>query len=95
MAVPRTSSTKWRCMSFGLSSLMLAPYPSTVPIRVSVAMSGSGTPAPMRKRACSTLGYERSQRSSGTSISSVPKRSQFCSPQAAMAGPRKRVRGET
>ena len=65
---------------------MLAPYPSTVPMRVSVAMSGSGTPARMRKRACSTLGNERSHHSSGTSISSVAKRSQFCSPHAAMAG---------
>ena len=35
---------------------MFAPYPSTVPMRVSVAMSGSGTPARIRKRACSTFG---------------------------------------
>ena len=44
IAVPAMSSTKWRCRSFGCSKRMLAPYPSTVPMRVSVAISGSGTP---------------------------------------------------
>ncbi len=74
---------------------MLAPYPSTVPMRVSVAISGSGTPARMRKRACSTLGNDRSQRSIGTSTSSLEKSRPFCAPQARIAGTRKRVLGET
>ena len=59
---------------------MFAPYPSTVPMRVSVAISGSGTPARTRKRACSTLGNERSHHSSGTSIKSVANVSQLLLP---------------
>ena len=74
---------------------MLAPNPSTVPIRVNVAISGSGTPARIRKRACSTLGNERSHHSSGTSISSLENRALFCSPHAVIAGSRNFVRGET
>ena len=73
---------------------MFAPYPSTVPILVSVAMSGSGTPTRIKKRACSTLGNERSHLSVGTSINSLEKRSQFCVPQASIAGTRNLVRGE-
>ncbi len=95
VAVPPMSSTKCRCSSFGCSRRMLAPNPSTVPIRVNVAIKGSGTPAPMRNRACSTLGKERSHHSSGTSMSSVENCAQFCSPHAAMAGNRNFVRGET
>ena len=95
MAVPAMSSTKWRCSPFGCSRRMLAPYPSTVPIRVNVAISGSGTPARMRNRACSTLGKERSHQSSGTSIRSLENNALFCSPHAVMAGRRNLVRGET
>ena len=64
-------------------------------MRVSVAMSGSGTPARIKNRAWSTVGYDRSHHSSGGSISSVEKRAQFCSPHAAMAGRRNSVRGDT
>ena len=39
--------TEWRIMP---------PKPSTVPIRVSVQMIGSGTPASIRSRACATFG---------------------------------------
>ncbi len=74
---------------------MFAPYPSTVPIRVKVDTSGSRTPERIRCRVCSTLGNERSQRSSGAWSSSVEKRSQFCRPQEAMAGTRNFVRGGT
>ena len=35
---------------------MLAPKPSTVPMRVSVGMSGSGTPGLMRKRGLLDVG---------------------------------------
>jgi hypothetical protein len=74
---------------------MLAPNPSTVPIRVSVAMSGSGTPAWMRWRACATFGTCSGQVSSGTWSTSVPKVSVFCACQASMAGTRCFVRGDT
>ena len=79
----------------GLQQAVFAPKPSTVPMRVSVAMRGSGTPARIRKRACSTLGKERSHHSSGTSISSVENRALFCSPHALIAGSRNFVRGDT
>ena len=74
---------------------MLAPKPSTVPMRVSVAMSGSGTPALMRWRAWATLGMCAGQVSSGTCSTSVPNSSVCCACQASMAGTRCFVRGDT
>ena len=75
---------------------MLAPKPSTVPMRVSVAMSGSGTPLVMRWRAWATFGkllgpgVERHVERSRCRTARV-----FCACQASMAGTRNFVRGDT
>ena len=74
---------------------MLAPKPSTVPMRVSVAINGSGTPDVMRWRAWATFGKCSGHVSSGTWIGSVPNVAVCWASQASMAGTRCRVRGET
>ena len=74
---------------------MLAPKPSTVPMRVRVAISGSGTPAVIRWRAWATFGMWAGQVSSGTWSTWVPNRSVCWACQASMAGTRCLVRGDT
>ncbi len=74
---------------------MLAPNPSTVPMRVRVAMRGSGTPEVIRWRAWATLGMCSGQVSSGTWSTSVPKVAWWLACQASMAGTRCFVRGDT
>ena len=71
----------------------MAPNPSTVPIRVSAVMIGSGAPWRMRNFDCSTLGKFSGQVSRGTSRIGVENCSTRCSSQASMAGTRYFVRG--
>ncbi len=74
----------------------MAPKPSTVPMRVSVAISGSGTPAVMRKLRLGDVGevrgpgVERDVEDLGAELLAVR-----CACQASMAGTRCSVRGET
>ena len=51
---------------------MSAPKPSTVPMRVSAAINGSGTLRCTSRRAWATLGNCSGHVDSGTSMSSVP-----------------------
>ncbi len=74
---------------------MSAPNPSTVPIRVSAAIIGSATPRSMSRRAWATFGYWPGQVDSGTSSSGVPNVAVWFACQAAIAGTRWRVRGDT
>ena len=53
---------------FRLQRTNIGPEALDRPDPGQVAMSGSGTPARIRNRACSTLGKERSHHSNGTSI---------------------------
>ena len=78
-----------RCRSPGWRRRMLAPKPSTVPMRVSVAISGSGTPALMRGGPARRWGSAPGQVSSGTSSSSVPN----CSRVLLLPGLDGRARG--
>ena len=73
----------------------MPPNPSTVPIRVRAPMVGPGTPWRRRNLVWSTLGKLSGQVSRGMSSSGVPNCSARWASQAAMAGRRCRVRGET
>ena len=64
-------------------------------MRVSVAMSGSGTPALMRWRAWATFGMCTGHVSSGMSSISLPKRAVCWACHASMPGTRNLVRGDT
>ena len=73
----------------------MAPKPSTVPMRVSAEIVGSGAPLAMRNLDCSTFGKCSGQVSSGMSSGSVPNCSRAAPPTPRWPGPRNRVRGET
>ena len=74
---------------------MSAPKPSTVPMRVSAAINGSGTPRCTSSRAWATLGNCSGHVDRGTSMSSVPNVAAWCCCHAAIAGTRNLVRGLT
>jgi hypothetical protein len=88
-----TSSPNQRWL-LGSSPRMHAVAP-TVPMRVRVPISGSGTPASTRKRPWATLGKYSGQVARGTSMISVPNSRRCWSCHAVIAGPRNRVRGDT
>ena len=94
MAVPSISSSKPRSKSGWGAVRSIPPNPSTVPIRVSSPITGSGTPAEEEGR----LGHRREVLGPGVERhveDGVPNCSTRCSSQARMAGHRWRVRGDT
>ena len=94
IAVPAMLSAK-NCWRSGTAACrIIAPNPSTVPIRVRAMMTGSRTPWSRRYFDWATDGYDAGQRSRGTSRSSVPNCSTWLRCQASIAGTRKRVRGD-
>ncbi len=89
------SSTNNDCMSGRGSRRNIAPNPSTVPMRVSAEIVGSGAPWRMRYLDCSMFGKFSGHVSSGMANGSIPDCSSRRSSQATIAGARNRVRGET
>ena len=64
-------------------------------MRVRIVTTGSRTPSDRRYFACATSGYDAGQVVNGASMISVPKFSRCTCCQAAVAGTRFFVRGDT